>query len=86
MAAVNVEELCGLVERTLCEATSKSGLASPVHAQSKMGDPAEWDSLSFIMVLTAVSDAYELDLADDDAFHFTSIPAMHSFIEELLSE
>jgi acyl carrier protein len=86
MAAVNLEELCGLVERTLCEATMKDQLVSPVHGQSKMGDPIEWDSLSFIMVLTAVSDAYEVDLADDDAFHFTSIPTMHAFLHEIMSE
>ncbi len=86
MAAVNLEELCGLVERTLCVANAKDRLVSPVHAQSKMGDPVEWDSLSFIMVLTAVSDAYEVELADDDAFHFTSIPAMHTFLHELMNE
>lgn len=86
MAAVEVEELCRLVERTLCEATLKDRLGSPVHRQSRMGEPTEWDSLSFIMVLTAVSDAYALDLTDDDAFHFMSIPTMHSFVNELMSE
>ena len=86
MAVVNVEELCRLVEQALCETSLKGRVATPVHGQSKMGDPAEWDSLSFITVLTAVSDAYEVELLDDDAFHFMAIPTMHSFLEEVLGE
>lgn len=84
MASVTMEELCALVERALCASTATGVLKSPVRSDSKMGDPAEWDSLSFITVFTAVSDAYGVELADDDAFHFMAIPTMHSFLEELL--
>lgn len=83
MGMINVNELCGLVEKTLCEVSYKDSLAASVHGQSRMGDPVEWDSLSFITVLMAVSEAYGVDLADDDAFHFTSIPSMQTFLEEV---
>lgn len=82
--AVEVEELIVLVDQALRETSGVDQLSAPVTAQSKMGEPEEWDSLSFISVFTAVAEQYEADLADDDAYHFTSIPAMHAFLNEIL--
>lgn len=84
MLHVKVEELVALIDTTLCEVSMTEQLSSPVLADSQMGEPAEWDSLAFIAVLTAVAERYQIELADDDAFHFTSVPTMHSFLNEVL--
>ena len=47
---------------------------------------AEWDSLSFIAVFNAISEILDVELEDDDAIHFTSIPAMHAFLNEIMEE
>ena len=84
MKHVNMDELVKLVDTTLCEVSMSEALSSPVSADSQMGEPAEWDSLAFIAVLTAVAQEYGIELADDDAFHFTSVPSMHAFLSEVL--
>lgn len=84
MNAVDLNELVALIDATLCEINSLECLSSPVLAESRMGEPAEWDSLSFIAVLMAVSQKYDVELADDDAFHFTSVPTMHAFLNEVV--
>ena len=84
MTQVQVEEITGLVEETLLQVHGTDSLSSPVTPESKMGEPEEWDSLSFIAIFTAIAAKYEVELADDDAFHFTSIPAMRGFLNEIL--
>jgi len=84
MKHVDVNELVSLIDTTLCEVNSLECLSSPVRDDSRMGEPAEWDSLSFIAVLMAVAQRYGIDLADDDAFHFTSVPTMHAFLNEVV--
>lgn len=84
MKQVNLEELISLIDTTLCQVCMTDGLSSPVHAESQMGEPAEWDSLAFISILTAVAEKYDVELADDDAFHFTSVPTMHAFLEQVI--
>lgn len=49
-----------------------------------MGSPAEWDSLSFVAVFTAIGQAYDVELEDDDAFHFQSIAGIEAFLREIL--
>ena len=83
MKHVSVEELVSLIDTTLCEVSGTGSLSSPVLPDSQMGEPAEWDSLAFIAVFTAVAQKYQVDLADDDAFHFTSVPTMHAFLNEV---
>lgn len=84
MAEVAIGDLVSLVEESLCQVHGTDSLSSPVTENSKMGEPEEWDSLSFIVIFTAVAAKYDVELADDDAFHFTSIPAMHAFLNEIL--
>lgn len=84
MGTVTKDELCQLVDGTLCGIFGKDRLSTPIGPESKMGEPEEWDSLSFVAVLAAVSQSYDIELADDDAFHFTSIPTMHAFLAEVL--
>lgn len=84
MADIAVEELVSLVENSLLQVHGTDSLSAPVTPESKMGEPVEWDSLSFIAIFTAVAAGYDIELADDDAFHFTSIPAMHAFLNEVL--
>ena len=84
MAEVAIGDLVSLVEESLGQVHGTDSLSSPVTENSKMGEPEEWDSLSFIVIFTAVAAKYNVELADDDAFHFTSIPAMHAFLNEIL--
>lgn len=84
MNQVEIVELTSLVEESLLQVHGTGSLSSPVTPQSKMGEPEEWDSLSFIAIFTAVAAKYDVELADDDAFHFTSIPAMHAFLNEIV--
>ena len=84
MADIAVEELVDLVSEALRQVHGKDELSAPVTPTSQMGQPPEWDSLSFIAIFTSVAEKYGVDLADDDAFHFTSVPAMHAFLNEIL--
>ena len=42
---------------------------------------AEWDSLTFMSVFSAVNDAFGIDPDFDDANHYLSIPALHRYSE-----
>ncbi len=84
MADIAVEELVELVGDALRQVHGKDELSAPVTPDSKMGEPPEWDSLSFIAIFTSMAEKYDVELADDDAFHFTSLPAMHAFLNEIL--
>jgi hypothetical protein len=82
--SLSYETLCAVVEEALLTASNKSALSAPVHRGSAMRDPAEWDSLSFVIVFTAISEAFGVELDDDDAIHFTSIEAIHDFLAEIM--
>ena len=47
---------------------------------SKMNEPKEWDSLSFVAVMVAVSEEFDLEFDDDDAIAFTSIKGIVEMI------
>jgi acyl carrier protein len=49
-----------------------------------MGDPIEWDSLAFVTVFIAIGAAYDVELEDDDAFHFQSIAGIEAFLNDVL--
>lgn len=80
---ISVDQVCEVVGDALLSASERAELSAPVTAQAAMGEPAEWDSLSFILVFNAIAEAFGVDLEDDDAIHFTSIPAMHAFLNEI---
>ncbi len=80
---ISVDRVCEVVADALLTASEKAELSNAVTPQSEMGEPTEWDSLAFIVVFTAIAEAFEVELEDDDAIHFTSIPAMHAFLNEI---
>jgi acyl carrier protein len=71
-------QVIGVVASIL--STKKSGVV--VTATSMMGDPPEWDSLAFVEVFVAVSAHFGLDVSDDDAISFLSIPEIVEFVSE----
>ena len=80
---ISIEELCLIVETALLSASGKSSLSTPVDIDTDMGSHGDWDSLSFIFVFSAVGESLNLELDEDDAFHFTSIKSMHGFLCEI---
>lgn len=80
---ISIEELCLIVETALLSATGKSSLSTQVDINSDMKSHDDWDSLSFIFVFSAVGESLGLELDEDDAFHFTSIKSIHSFLCEI---
>lgn len=81
--AIEMTSLCRTVEEAIKAASNKPELSAPVTPTSQMGQPREWDSLSFVVVFNAVADVYNVMLEDDDAIHFTSMGAMHEFLTSL---
>lgn len=53
-----------------------------VAGSSMMGDPREWDSLSFVEIFLAVSGHFQLEVSDDDAISFMSVPEIVGFVTE----
>ena len=83
---ISVDKVREIVSDTLLTISDKAELSGPVTEDAEMGAPAEWDSLSFIVVFNAISEILDVELEDDDAIHFTSIPAMHAFLNEIMEE
>ena len=81
---LNTSSICTIVADALSTASNKNTLSGEVTAASRMGDPKEWDSLSFVTVFTAIGAAYDVDLEDDDAFHFQSIAGIEAFLTDVL--
>ena len=77
-----VDELCGVIHKVLLELSNGKTLSEPISAESKMGSPSEWDSLGFVSVFLAVTQHFKLDVDDDDAIHFTSVPSILEFIQD----
>lgn len=65
-----------------------TGVLSPKNAgvtiteSSMMGDPQEWDSLAFVEIFVAVSGHFGLEVSDDDAIAFMSVPEIVGFVSE----
>jgi acyl carrier protein len=79
---ITVDAVCATVERALLGATKSETLSAPVTAESRMGAPKEWDSLSFVSVFLAISCDFDIELDDDDAIHFQSIKSIKEFLIE----
>jgi acyl carrier protein len=79
---VTREIVCQVIEDALKLAAGVNSISEPVTMKSKMGEPKEWDSLSFVAVFIAVSDTFAIELDDDDAINFRDAQSIHSFLEE----
>ncbi len=80
---ISMDRVCAVVEDAIRTAANKAELSAPVTPLSRMGEPREWDSLSFVVVFNAISEAFGVDLEDDDAIHLTSIPAMFELLQDI---
>ncbi len=80
----DVSKLIVLVEDILKNVSDKKELSSPIAINSRMGDPIEWDSLTFVSIFIGVGEAYEIELDDDDAIHFQSIDGIATFLSEIM--
>lgn len=76
--------ICNIVTDALITASKRNALSTEVTANSRMGDPIEWDSLAFVAVFISIGTAYGVELEDDDAFHFQSIAGIEAFLSEVL--
>ncbi len=82
----NEAAVCNVVETALKSASSSQTLSQPVTMESTMGNPREWDSLSFVSVFMAVGESFDVDLEDDDAIYFQSTRAIFDFLDDILNE
>ena len=82
----NEAAVCNVVETALKSASSSQTLSQPVTMESTMGNPREWDSLSFVSVFMAVGENFDVDLEDDDAIYFQSTRAIFDFLDDILNE
>jgi acyl carrier protein len=69
-----------IIAQTLAVANNASSESIQLSRDSKMNDPKEWDSLSFVAVMIAISEEFDLQVEDDDAINFTSVQAIVEMI------
>jgi acyl carrier protein len=81
---LTTDTICAIVTDALKAATNRDSLSGRVTAASRMGNPKEWDSLSFVAVFSAIGAAYDVELDDDDAFHFQSVSGVEAFLADVL--
>ena len=84
-AELTMSRLCNVIEEGIKAANHGEGLTEEVTEASKMGSPREWDSLSFVAVFNAVSEAFNVELDYDDAIHFRDVKSIHGFLEEVIA-
>ncbi len=85
-AELNMNQLCTVIESALKITGNVDELSEKVTASSVMGEPREWDSLSFVGVFTAVSEQFDIEIEYDDAIHFRGVQTIYSFLDEVLNE
>lgn len=83
-ADLTLENLCAIVDAGIRTSANVEKLSEPITADSKMGSPKEWDSLSFVAVFTGVGEAFDAELEYDDAIHFRDIRSIHALLQEIL--
>jgi acyl carrier protein len=81
---LNTTSICAVVTDALKAASHSDTLSAEVNASSRMGTPKEWDSLCFVAVFIAIGAAFDVELEDDDAFHFQSIARIEAFLNDVL--
>lgn len=79
-----LELLYRTITDALLAACDKTELSTGIGQSSEMGNPEEWDSLSFVAVFLAVIEAFKLDAEDDDAIHFMSVEKITGFLNDVL--
>ena len=79
-----VERLFKTINDALLAACKTTELSATVSLSSKMGNPKEWDSLSFVAVYLAVTEEFNVDADDDDAIHFMSVEKIIQFLNDVL--
>ena len=84
-AELTMDKLCTVIEDGIKAANHAEGLTEEVTEASRMGSPREWDSLSFVAVYNAVSEAFDVELDYDDAIHFRDVKSIHGFLEEVIA-
>ena len=68
----------GIVEATLREQCGNQELT--VRAGDSMETLAEWDSLTFMSVFSAVNEAFGIDPDFDDAVHYMSVESLRGYL------
>lgn len=67
-----------IVQETLRQQSGNADLV--VGPDDSMETLAEWDSLSFMAVFTAINFAFGLDPDFDDAIHYISVPSLCAYL------
>lgn len=75
------QQVVEIITSVLTAGGRSSGVVTPT---SMMGDPFEWDSLAFVEIFVAVSGHYGLEVSDDDAISFMSVPEIIDFVSQRL--
>ena len=70
--------LIGIIETTLRKQSGNEALT--LCAEDSMETIAEWDSLSFMSVFSAVNDAFGIDPDFDDAVHYMSVESLRGYL------
>jgi acyl carrier protein len=82
-AELSETALCAVISEALCVAAKTDSLSAQVTMGSAMGSPREWDSLSFVAVFSAVGQAFEVELEDDDAIHFLAVASIYDLLMDI---
>ncbi len=70
--------LIGIIEIELRGQSGNDALT--VGADDSMETVAEWDSLAFMGVFTAVNQAFGIDPDFDDAVHYTAVASLRDYL------
>ena len=81
-----IKEVCQIVTNTLIRSANVTQLSALVGPETAMNNLKEWDSLSFVDVLVAVTEHFMIEVDDDDAIQFTSVKGIVELIEEIRAE
>ena len=74
-----VSRLCNIISQAIKESTSRD---TTITIDSKLNEPKEWDSLSFMNVYYSVLEEFNLEEDDDDILKFRSVAGILEVIIE----
>lgn len=75
------ERIVRIIESTLREESGNPELA--LGADDSMDTIAEWDSMAFMSVFSAINDAFGIDPDFDDAIHYLSVESLHLYLDRV---
>ena len=84
MSSFDDDTLFETIGEALKASKTTDTLSAPVTIASRLGDPVEWDSLSFVSVFLAVGAKYDVELDDDDAISFRNAADIKELLLEIL--